>query len=301
MTQAERRLESDGMTSSADAGTPPYEAVALHRRAVWEWPNGGRLAVWIVPNVEVFDPEAPIDGLPFNTFALAEREYGNRVGFERLRTVLQRAGAPVTAAVNAGIAETYPDLLKQCVADGWEIMGHGHVNNRRLTTYAADEESDVISDCLDLLEVVGGKRPQGWLSPGLQETPQTLRHLADHGVVYVADHANDDQPYHLAVGDGRTILSIPYTTQANDKAAYDGRGVTPDEFAAMSIRQFDRLYEEATETALVYALAVHPYLSGVPHRIGAVERIMDHITAHDDVWLTTGSQIIDAFLMATSA
>jgi peptidoglycan/xylan/chitin deacetylase (PgdA/CDA1 family) len=272
-----------------------YESIALHRRPRWQWPNGARLAVWVIPNVEAFDAEAPIDGVPFNTFALADRDYGNRVGFERIRALLESYGIRPTAAVNARIAVEYPDMLEQCIAEGWELMGHGDVNNRRLTTYAPDEEGDLIGRCLQQLHDISGIRPQGWLSPGLIETANTLGHLVDHGITYVADHANDDQPCLHPVGDGRTIVSLPYSTQCNDKAAYDGRMVTPDEFANLSIRQFDRLYDESGHTALVYALAVHPYLSGVPHRMAALERIVAHIAQPTDVWLATGSEIVDAY------
>jgi peptidoglycan/xylan/chitin deacetylase (PgdA/CDA1 family) len=282
------------VTSGQDAQA--HAAVDLHRRPRWAWPNGARLAVWVVPNVEVFDPEFAIDGLQHNTFALGEREYGNRVGLGRIRALLERYETPATAAVNAAVAEIHPGLLRQCVTDGWEIMGHGYVNNRRLTTYRPDEEGDLIGRCLRLLEDVGGVRPCGWLSPGLQQTPQTEGHLLDQGITYVADHADDDQPHPRPAGDGRTILSIPYSTQVNDKAAYDLRMLTPDEFADLAIRQFDVLYAESARTALVYSLALHPYLSGMPHRVSAVDRILSHVTSAPGVWLTTGSQIIDAYV-----
>lgn len=94
-------------------------------------------------------------------------------------------------------------------------------------------------------------------------------------------------------GDAPTIVLIPYSTQANDKVAYDLRMLTPDEFCT---RQFDLLYEESRHTALVYARAVHPYLSGVPQGISALERIPAHITSPDGVWLARGSEIIDAYV-----
>lgn len=268
----------------------------LAARPPWWWPNGTRLAVWVVPNVEVFDPARPLSagGAAGDTAGLAVREYGNRVGLGRLRAVLAEHGVRATAAMNAGFAERHPELARELVADGWEVMGHGRVNNRRLPSYPLAAERELIGDCLATLESVTGVRPTGWLSPGLLETSNTLMHLVAEGVQYVADHVCDDQPFRIPIGSG-SILSVPYSTETNDKPAYDRAGLTPPEFAALAKRQFDVLYAESERTAMVFALALHPYLSGVPHRIGAVDEVLRHIRAHDGVWWATGSEIADAY------
>jgi hypothetical protein len=41
------------------------------------------------------------------------------------------------------------------------------------------------------------------------------------------------------------------------------------------------------------AISCHPYLSGVPHRIGHVERAFSDILGHDGVVAWTGEQILD--------
>lgn len=273
-------------------------AKPLEARSPWRWPNGARLAVWVVPNVEVFDPELPLTagGPAGDTAGLATREYGNRVGLGRLRAVFAKYGIRATGAMNAGFAVRYPELTRQLVGEGWELMGHGQVNNRRLPSYPPDEERKLIGECLGTLESVTGIRPKGWLSPGLLETPDTLTHLVAEGVGYVADHVCDDQPFPIPVGGG-AILSVPYSVETNDKPAYDRAGLTPPEFVALANRQFDVLYAESARTALVFALALHPYLSGVPHRIGAVDEVLRHIRDHEDVWFATGSEIADAYAL----
>jgi allantoinase len=275
---------------------PPEAAEPRAARSGQRWPNGARLAVWVVPNVEVFDPALPLTagGPAGDTAGLATREYGNRVGLGRLRAVLAEHGVRATAAMNAGFAVRYPELTRELVAEGWELMGHGQVNNRRLPSYPPDQERELIGECLATLDSVTGIRPKGWLSPGLLETPDTLTHLVVEGVRYVADHVCDDQPFAIPVGAG-SILSVPYSVETNDKPAYDRAGLTPPEFVALAKRQFDVLYAESARTALVFALALHPYLSGVPHRIGAVDEVLRHIRDHEDVWLATGSEILDAY------
>jgi hypothetical protein len=44
------------------------------------------------------------------------------------------------------------------------------------------------------------------------------------------------------------------------------------------------------------AVACHPYLSGVPHRIGHVERTFAEILSHDGVVAWDGSKILDWYL-----
>jgi allantoinase len=266
--------------------------------AGWRWPDGSSLAVWVVPNLETFDPAYPMrSGGPVpDTLGLAERQYGNRVGLDRIRNLLRRYDLLPTAAVNSALAQESPQLLRDLVAEGWEIIGHGEVNNRFLPSYPPEQERATIADSLAALAAVTGQRPRGWLSPGLRQTRHTLTHLADEGVRYVADWVNDDRPYHL----GNTgLVSIPYTVEANDKTAYDRRGLTPDEFVMLVRRQFDFLHAESQHTPAVFTLALHPYLSGVPHRMAATEAVLQHLRSRDGVWFATGSEIVDAYLTLT--
>ena len=59
--------------------------------------------------------------------------------------------------------------------------------------------------------------------------------------------------------------------------------------------QFERLYEEGRERAKVMAIAVHPYISGVPHRIKYFERVFQALKSQEGVVFWTGEQILDWF------
>ena len=112
----------------------------------------------------------------------------------------------------------------------------------------------------------------GWLGAGLQETWNTLDYLVEAGCRYVADWVNDDQPYIMTIG-GRQLVSIPYSYDINDKQAIEAQHRTAEEFDALIRRQFDVLYREGASSGRVMAVVVHPYLTGVPHRIGALDAI----------------------------
>ncbi len=114
-------------------------------------------------------------------------------------------------------------------------------------------------------------RPAGCRS-GLQQTWDTLDLLAAEGVEYVADWCNDDQPYEMNLDDGRSIIAMPYTQQLNDKSAIERRFVSADGFRQMICDSFDVLYKEGAKSGRVMAIALHPYLIGVPHRIGGLRQ-----------------------------
>ena len=97
-------------------------------------------------------------------------------------------------------------------------MGHNQSNSRRLNEVPADEEPTIIRDTLDTIARVSGTRPVGWLGAGLQETWNTLDLLVGAGCEYVADWGpNDDQPYVMTLGGGKTITALPYSYDAPRK------------------------------------------------------------------------------------
>jgi allantoinase len=51
------------------------------------------------------------------------------------------------------------------------------------------------------------------------------------------------------------------------------------------------LYREGAESGRVMAIALHPYLTGVPHRIDALDAALAYICRHPHVWKATGAEI----------
>jgi allantoinase len=285
----------------------PFPYIPITRRPPLRWPNGKTLALWVIPNIEFFalddsmpsPPGVPVSKIP-DVYSWSIRDYGNRVGVFRLMGLLKKHGIRATVALNSNLCEVHPEIIRDAMSLDWELMGHNQTNTRRLNTLPPDEEQGVIRATLDTIEKACGKRPKGWLGSGLQETWNTLGYLAQEGVRYVGDWVNDDQPYRMDA-DGKTMVALPYSCEINDKPAYETFGRTSDEFAGMIRRQFDLLYEESQTSARVMAIALHPYLSGQPHRISALDAALTHICGHTGVWCATGTEITDSFLKATAA
>lgn len=288
----------------------PFPFSLINRRPRLTWPDGARVALWVIMNIEFFalDRAMPGDsnerpkgneGTP-QVRHWSQRDYGNRVGIVRLMDLLTRHGIRSTVALNSDVCDHHPEIVEECVKLGWEFMGHNRTNTARLNEIPADQEHDTIRHVLDRIARATGKRPVGWLGSGLQETWNTLDYLAAEGCLYVADWVNDDQPYTMHVG-GRSIVSVPYSYELNDMAAIVRSKYTPGEFERMIKDQFDVLYAEGESSGRVMAIALHPFLMGQPHRVPALARALQYIDQFAGVWKTTGAEIASHYLKQTAA
>jgi peptidoglycan/xylan/chitin deacetylase (PgdA/CDA1 family) len=280
-------------------GPFPYSPIVDRPRL--EWPKGAHVALWIIPNIEYFSLlERPggygAHGKIPDVVMWSERDYGNRVGVFRLMDTLNRYGMRGTVALNSNLCAEHPQIIAEGNKRGWEWMGHNESNTRRLNEAAPGEEAGIIRRTLDTIGRAAGQRPTGWLSSGLQQTWDTLDLLAAEGVEYQGDWCNDDQPYVMNLDSGRSIIAMPYTQQLNDKSAIERRFVSAEGFGQMICDQFDVLYREGAKSGRVMAIALHPYLIGVPHRIGALDKALKYISRHKKVWKTTGSEIARHYL-----
>ena len=205
-----------------------------------------------------------------------------------------RHGVRGTVALNSEVCDDYPQVVEDAVALGWELMGHNQSNALYLHLMSAEEERRVVLATCERIEKATGRRPRGWLSSGLQESWHTLDYLVEAGPTYVADWINDDQPYLMNVG-GQRLCSIPYSVEINDLPQILRAGRSSDEFERMIRRQFDTLYREGAKSGRVMAICLHPFIIGVPHRIGALDSALAYIVRHEGVWRATGSEIIEHY------
>jgi allantoinase len=280
-------------------GPFPYSPIIERPRL--EWPNGAHVALWIIPNLEYFSLQERPGGyggdskIP-DVVMWSERDYGNRVGVFRLMDTMERYDMRGTVALNSSLCAAHPQIIAEGNKRKWEWMGHNESNTRRLNEAPPGEEKNIIRRTLDTIGKASGRRPTGWLSSGLQQTWDTLDLLAAEGVVYQGDWCNDDQPYVMSLEGGRSIIAMPYSQQLNDKSSIERRYVSGDGFCQMICDSFDVLYKEGAKSGRVMAIALHPYLIGVPHRIAALDKALKYISKHKKVWKATGSEIAQHYL-----
>ena len=70
----------------------------------------------------------------------------------------------------------------------------------------------MIKRSLDTIEKFTGKRPVGWLGPGLTQTLETPDHLAAAGVKYIGDWVYDDEPTEIQTAHG-PLVTLPYSVR----------------------------------------------------------------------------------------
>jgi len=278
-------------------GRFPYSAIVDRPRLTW--PHGARVALWVIPNIEhfLFDrsatPMSPASArLSPDVLNYSWRDYGVRVGIWRMMEIMERYGIKGTVALNADVCTHYPRIVEAGNALGWEWMGHGATNSIQLNSQGEQEERELIRGVVDTITAGTGVKPRGWLSPALSETPRTLDLLAEAGIEYVGNWVNDDQPYPMRVKSG-SMHSIPYSAEINDIPAILDHHHSGESFAQMICDQFDVLYEDGEKTGRVMSICLHPFVIGHPHRSKYLARALAHITSRKEVWLATGSQIID--------
>ena len=275
----------------------PYSAIVDRPRL--ELPGGARLAVWSIVNVEEWSIERPMprtvlpppQGQPLlpDLPNWAWHEYGMRVGFWRLVEVLKKYNIRATLAINGSVCRSYPRVARAALEAGWEFMGHGYLQR---PMHHVEDQKKAIRDTVAAIRDFTGKPPRGWESPGLTETYDTIDWLAEAGIEYVADWVLDDQPCMISTST-RPMVSIPYTVEMNDIAMMVLQNHPSSEWLRRGLDQFERLYAEGEKSARVMAISVHPYITGVPHRIAYLERLYEAIARRPGVLMWTGEQILD--------
>lgn len=273
----------------------PYSAIV--DRPILKLPDKGRMLVWVIVNVEHWSIEramprtvlSPPMGQPLlpDLPNWAWHEYGMRVGFWRLYDALNQRGIVPTMATNGIVCDSYPRIVEAALQKNWEIMGHGFVQG---PMHKLENQQEAIASTLDTIHRFSGKAPVGWESPGLTENDHTLDCLSAAGIEYVADWVLDDQPVWLKANP-KPVLSVPYTVEINDIPMMLLQHNRAEELLLRGIDQFDRLWQESADIPRVMAISVHPYVTGVPHRIGYFEKLLDHILARPGVVIKTGEQI----------
>jgi peptidoglycan/xylan/chitin deacetylase (PgdA/CDA1 family) len=280
-------------------GRYPYSAIV--DRPPLRWPNGARVAVWIIPNIEHFLFDRPSTPLTHATTRLTPdvlnyswRDYGVRVGIWRLMEVMEKHGFKGTVALNSDVCRHYPRIIEGGKALGWEWMGHGVTNSVLINEQSEEDERALIQGVVKTITESTGARPRGWLSPALSESHRTLDLLAEAGIDYVGNWVNDEQPYPMRVK-SETMFSIPYSCEINDIPAFLDLKQSPETFGRMIRDQFDVLYEDGANSGRVMSICLHPFLIGHPHRSKYLDQALAHIRSRQEVWLATGSQIIDHY------
>jgi len=270
-------------------------------------PDGVRLVLWPVLALEDWDIARPMartvipppQGQPLipDVPNWTWHEYGMRVGFWRLKRALEGLGVSPTVTLNARVCESYPQVVEACLASQWELNAHSY---DQVPMHKLDDQRAVIRRSVEIIEKFSGTRPRGWFGPGLTQTLDTLDYLAEAGIEYIGDWALDDEPVTIRTT-SRPIVALPYNFEIHDIVMMALQHHPSDMVYRRALDHFECLYEESAERPKIMAMACHPYLSGVPHRIHYVEKTFEAILSRRGVVAWNGARILDWYLQRPEA
>jgi peptidoglycan/xylan/chitin deacetylase (PgdA/CDA1 family) len=276
----------------------PYSAI-VDRAPLPPLPGGARMAFWSIVNLEVWDISRPmarqVIPAPTGQVLLPDvpnwswHEYGMRVGVWRFFKLYERLGIRPTLSINARVCDDYERVAAHARDLGWEPMGHAW---EQMPIHKVDDQRGMIFRSMDRLESFWGKRPIGWLGPGLTQTYDTPENLAEAGVKYIGDFVYDDDPTVITTANG-PLVTLPYTVELNDIPMMIVQHHESAYWKTRVMDQFKRLYEESAERPKIISIAIHPYISGQPHRIRYLEEIYAEVAEYAGVVHMNGAELYD--------
>ncbi len=260
------------------------------------WPDGARVAVSFVVNVEegaelsiadgderneaVYEVTDEVLGVP-DPCRDSHFEYGTRAGYWRIMRTLDAHGAPSTLnACGRAIARS-PWIARDAMVRGHEVACHGWRWERH-AGMTEDVERATIARAVAAITEAAGTPPRGWHTKSASSV-NTRRLLVEHGgFLYDSDAYNDDLPFFVAVA-GRRHLVLPYSFDANDMNFQQAghHFATAAHFADYVIDAFDALYAEGGR---MMSVGLHLRIIGRPGRIDGLARVLRHMRSRGQVW-----------------
>ena len=270
------------------------------------WPKQARVALQFVLNFEEGGENSVLHGDAgseqflsemFNPASYPARhlsmegiyEYGSRVGVWRILREFEQRGLPLTVFGVGMALQRCPEVAAAFVELGHEIASHGW----RWIHYQGMDEATERAHLLQAVEAITrltGQPPAGWYTG--RDSPNTRRLVVEHGgFEYDSDYYGDDLPFWLQVRTSSGALSphlvLPYTLDCNDMRFALPQGFSHGESFFQYLRDaFDVHYAEGAERPSMMSVGLHCRLLGRPGRMRALQRFLDHVQAHDRVWIT---------------
>jgi peptidoglycan/xylan/chitin deacetylase (PgdA/CDA1 family) len=279
----------------------------------FNWPNGAKLAISIVVNVEEGAEQNIADGdkgpEPVDELGAAPKkpmrvhgnesnyQYGIKAGWPRILKLLDEHRIDPTVTAAALALARAPQIAADIRARGWEVAGHGFRWSHQFWMDEAKEREFIVK-ARDLIAETTGQAPKGWLSRYLL-TENTRRILAEEGFSYHMDDYSDDLPFWDIVSTAagpKPMVIVPYAIDTNDMKMWVAPALQPWDWARYAIETINWLARE--EAPRMASIGLHLRIVGRPGRIGALEQILAHVAAMPNVWIASRAKIAEAFAAA---
>ena len=272
-----------------------------------KWPGHARIAINFVMNYEEGSEPSIQDGEDFTEIGLTEvggidtgvkgRDlagegmfaYGSRVGFWRLVRIFQERNLPLTVFGCALAIERNPPAAQAIRASNFDVCCHGW---RWVKHYllSEDEEREHIRKAVASLKQTVGERPLGWYCRYGPSVNTRKLVVEEGGFLYDSDAYDDELPYWVEQS-GKKHLVVPYSLVHNDAKFANGTFGTSDDYFSFHRDAFDMLYREGASQPKMMSVGLHMRLIGHPARAAGLERFLDYVAGHENVWITRRADI----------
>lgn len=234
-----------------------------------------RLIVNLVMVLQHFPIDAkapfPLPGAPDRPYPdlgnYTQRESGLGHALWRLTDEIEPYAIPVSFVVERLALPYLSDVEavlrnpRHCVVAGGEHAVYVHTPDM-----AREEEQRVIADCLRDIETRLQRKARGWRSPYCSQSPATLDLLAEAGLRYVGDFANDDRPFAIRTA-SEPLVAVPMNHFYSDLHFIHNCRQSVEDYARATIAAAEWLAAEKAPTPAVLSLVVHPWIMGATHRM----------------------------------
>lgn len=281
-----------------------FEFRSLPEIVDWTLPGKARIALLPVLMIQSFplterSPYPVPGGLdrPYPDFGnWTQRQVGLRDGLWRFLDLIDEIDIPVTFVVDALALSQFPELVSLVRTTRHAVVAGGeHAVRLHGPQLTLDEERTIIGRTLAAIEETIGRRPMGWRSPYGAHSPRTLALLAQAGLHYFCDFANDDRPYEVFAAQ-KSLNCVPMNYFMGDIHSIGvAKHSTSDYVLAMGKGVDWLLNNTLPNSPCVFPLLLHPWLAGVPHRFDAIARLLRSYAVREGVRIMNSDEISQSF------
>jgi peptidoglycan-N-acetylglucosamine deacetylase len=219
-----------------------------------------------------------------NAGVMSHQAYGPLVGVPRILDLLHEYSLPATFFMPGWTADRYPHTVEAILAAGHEIGHHSYAHYSPFAQTEDEERAD-FERALETLHRFGAN-VEGFRCPSWEPGWRTPQIVAEHGLAYDSSLMDSDKPYILDTGAGE-IVELPVHWALDDWEQYayipDPPFRSPIESPQKVLDLWLSELDAMRKYGCLYVLTCHPFLSGRPHRVEVLRRVIEHALEAGDV------------------
>ncbi len=262
----------------------------FHSNHTFRWPEGKRMTVVLTFDFQGGEDLRPLPDGTFDHEEYTQCEYGPHTGVYRILRILKDEGVKATFITCGAIAERFPQAVREIVAGGHEVAGHGY-HHEVARELSREQEHEVMRKATAMIkDRTGGKRPIGWRS--CTQSPNSIELLMEHGYLWNSNSFSHDLPFLWESG-GKVLVELPRQPFGDGRVYQHRNNDAGTPFNALSVwkAMFDEFHAESKHAPAYCTFQFHPYISGRAGRAATLRAIIQHMKRADGVWFATGSEV----------